>query len=42
MLDDRGIACTVVDPVEGQDADVVRAVDAPGFADWMVETLLSS
>jgi inosine-uridine nucleoside N-ribohydrolase len=42
MLDDRGLACTVVDPVEGRDAEVVRAVDAPGFADWLVETLLSS
>jgi purine nucleosidase len=40
ILDDRGLACTVVDPVEGYDADVVRAVDAPAFADWMVETLL--
>ncbi|HEY8218043.1 MAG TPA: nucleoside hydrolase [Acidimicrobiia bacterium] len=41
MLDDRGLAHTVVDPVEGRAADVVRSVDAPAFADWMVETLLS-
>jgi purine nucleosidase len=40
ILDDRGLACTVVDPVEGRDAEVVRAVDAPAFADWLVETLL--
>lgn len=41
MLDDHGLAHTVVDPVEGRAADVVRSVDAPAFADWMVETLLS-
>jgi inosine-uridine nucleoside N-ribohydrolase len=42
MLDGRGVACTVVDAVEGRDAEVVRAVDAPAFADWLVDTLLTS
>jgi inosine-uridine nucleoside N-ribohydrolase len=41
IVDDHGVAHTVVDPVEGRDADVVRAVDAPAFADWLVDTLLS-
>lgn len=41
VVDARGIPHTVIDPTEGHPADVVRTVDAPGFADWLVETLLS-
>ena len=40
MVDARGVPHTVVDPTEGHQADVVRTVDAPAFADWLVETLL--
>jgi purine nucleosidase len=40
IVDGQGIAHTIVDPVEGRDAEVVRAVDAPAFADWLVEILL--
>jgi len=39
-LDGRGFARTVVDPVEGEEADVIRSVDAPAFADWLVDTLM--
>lgn len=42
VLDGRGHARTVVDELEGRDAEVVRALDASGFADWLVDTLLSS
>ena len=42
MTDSAGIAHTVVDPESGHDVDVVRGVDAPAFADWLVEVLLSS
>ena len=42
MLDSSGHARTVVDELEGHPADVVRAVDAPAFADWLVDTLLIS
>jgi hypothetical protein len=42
MLDARGVAHTIVDTSEGNDAEVVRAVDAPAFADWLVDTLLVS
>ena len=41
VLDAHGVAHTVVDPTEGHLATVVRRVDAPGFADWLVETLLA-
>ena len=40
VVDGRGIAHTVVDPTEGHPATVVRTVDAPAFADWLVDTLL--
>ncbi len=40
VLDPSGLAHTVVDPTEGHSATVVRRVDAPAFADWLVETLL--
>jgi purine nucleosidase len=42
MVDGHGIAHTIIDAVEGRDAEVVRAVDAPAFADWLVETLLAT
>ena len=42
VVDGRGIAHTVVDPTEGHPATVVRTVDAPAFADWLVETLLNT
>jgi purine nucleosidase len=35
-----GVARTFVDPVAGRYADVVRSVDAAGFADHLVEVLL--
>ena len=41
VIDGHGVAHTVVDPVEGRDAEVVRSVDAPAFADWLVEILLT-
>jgi purine nucleosidase len=41
MIDASGFPRTVVDELEGHPADVVRAVDAPAFADWLVDTLLS-
>ncbi|MEX0663140.1 MAG: nucleoside hydrolase [Acidimicrobiia bacterium] len=31
---------TIVDPDVGLEADVVRSVDAPAFADWWLETVL--
>jgi inosine-uridine nucleoside N-ribohydrolase len=37
----EGRARTFVDPVCGQEAEVVRSVDAPAFADWLVDTLLA-
>ena len=40
VLDARGTPHTVIDPTEGHPADVVRTVDAPTFADWLVDTLL--
>ena len=41
-LDARGAPRTFVDPLSGHEADVVRSVDAPAFADWVVDTLLDS
>jgi purine nucleosidase len=41
MLDARGRPHTVLDRTEGHPADVVLTVDAPAFADWLVELLLS-
>jgi len=35
-----GRARTFVDPVCGEEAEVVRSVDARAFADWLVDTLL--
>ncbi len=40
MLDAGGLPHTVVDRTEGHPADVVRTVDAPAFADWLVDVLL--
>jgi purine nucleosidase len=40
VLGQHGIAHTVIDPTEGHPATVVRTVDAPAFADWLVDVLL--
>ncbi len=37
----QGLVRTLIDPVAGQDAEVVRSVDAPAFAEYLVETLLT-
>ena len=34
---EAGVPRTVIDRVHGRDAEVVRTVDAPAFADWFVE-----
>jgi purine nucleosidase len=41
VVDGSGVAHTVIDPTEGRPATVVRAVDAPAFADWLVDTLIN-
>jgi purine nucleosidase len=35
-----GGARTFIDPIGGREAEVVRSVDAPAFADWWLETVL--
>lgn len=37
-----GVPRTLVDPVVGREADVVRSVDASAFADWWLETVLGA
>jgi inosine-uridine nucleoside N-ribohydrolase len=37
-----GVPRTFVDEYRGREADVVRSVDAPAFADWWLETVLGS
>jgi len=36
-----GLVRTFVDPVAGADAEVVTAVDAEGFADYLLDVLLT-
>jgi purine nucleosidase len=36
---EAGVPRTVIDAVRGHDAEVVRTVDAPAFADWFVEVV---
>jgi purine nucleosidase len=32
---------TLIDPLEGHDAEIVTSVDGPAFADWWLESVLS-
>ena len=40
VIQDAGLVRTVVDLVAGHGAEVVRSVNAPAFAEYLVETLL--
>ena len=35
-----GVPRTLIDPVEGRDAEVVRSVDAEAFTEWWLDVLL--